>query len=452
MARKVPLSAPTISKLLDDWLEVEFSFRDTKTSSQLLVELPRETQDHVLTWVQRVASTNIELAYQFAVRAPQVLKSVDFPIVEAWLLHAMDVYDQFGLRAAKTVMEDVDCFIQSGLQSASGVVLSETVGVLLPFIQGLSGRKLSIEESEDLYTDSEILYLPSVVAYFPEVDDNFTVYKAMATLLWAQTRFGTFRVPIFNAIQQGRNQEKFLGLFQSLEHIRLEARIEEELPGLYRDIQRINELQDNRQYPENLSDVVTALRKNSATTKDTLRFANDLFGKKLTLPTRCYHGAIRPDRVHACMAQRILREKQQFRTILRKISDETNGQRAIPDSMQEPGNFSKKLLPDSTHPDGWRFELSLDGQPLVSPDSLKNAMNSIVQDLSDIYEEYLVVAGSASYDSGDIEVPQNESNDVWSGTYHEEGAYLYHEWDYRRQLQCVRSRLHRFTMVLSARH
>src|SRR6185295_6209637 len=53
------------------------------------------------------------------------------------------------------------------------------------------------------------------------------------------------------------------------------------------------------------------------------------------------------------------------------------------------------------------------------------------QDLGGIPDDYLVPAGDGAY--REAQTPENKSADVWKGSYHEEGALLYHEWDYRRR-------------------
>lgn len=59
-------------------------------------------------------------------------------------------------------------------------------------------------------------------------------------------------------------------------------------------------------------------------------------------------------------------------------------------------------------------------------------MESIIQDLGEIPPEYLVAAGPGLYKRG-LGGESRDPDSVWSGTYHEEGAFLYDEWDYSRQ-------------------
>ena len=78
-------------------------------------------------------------------------------------------------------------------------------------------------------------------------------------------------------------------------------------------------------------------------------------------------------------------------------------------------------------------ELLVNGKSVPLPDSVKNTLVSIMQDLGDVPPDYLVPAGSGEYDLKAYEDSIMDPEDVWSGTYHEDGAYLYNEWDYRRK-------------------
>jgi len=93
--------------------------------------------------------------------------------------------------------------------------------------------------------------------------------------------------------------------------------------------------------------------------------------------------------------------------------------------------FELRKVPAGEMPDGFTFEIELDGRPLPPPDNVKGVMASILQDLGDIPEDYLYAAGDGAYFAGDA--GERSAEDVWKGTYHEEGAFLYNEWDYERQ-------------------
>lgn len=68
---------------------------------------------------------------------------------------------------------------------------------------------------------------------------------------------------------------------------------------------------------------------------------------------------------------------------------------------------------------------------MTPPPDVGRLIESILQDLGDIPEDYLVPAGD-----GGVREPgraERDPADVWKGIYHEEGAYFYNEWDHRRR-------------------
>ncbi|MEW8430475.1 MAG: nitric oxide reductase activation protein, partial [Candidatus Thiodiazotropha sp.] len=158
------LNLQQIRHLLDDYFEVEYSFRNTREIGEKLVRMEADEQAFVLDWIKRTASTHIEIAYQFAHQATRALQLMDNAMIEAWLVQAMDIYDLSGLHAALALVRDMDAFVEQGRERAAGSVFDEQVGVLLPFVQGLSGRKLKLAKADTLHTDGEEILLPAVMA------------------------------------------------------------------------------------------------------------------------------------------------------------------------------------------------------------------------------------------------------------------------------------------------
>ena len=179
MSENQPLSAETIGCHLDDYLEVEFSFLHTEEVAGSLATLPVEQQRFVLQWTRRVATTNIQLAYQFVLRARQALETMEPEMISAWCLHAMDSYDSAGLVPAMETIKDLEGYREFGHLRASAALLESVIPVLQPFVQGLSGRKLSLEQDERPWTDGEVIYLPEMVARFDNEPENFQLYKAL---------------------------------------------------------------------------------------------------------------------------------------------------------------------------------------------------------------------------------------------------------------------------------
>ncbi len=420
-------SAAELEAILDDCLEVELSFRNTHSPAQKLATLGRAEQDLVLSLVKRLASTQVELGYQLAEHASDALGMLDGYMLERWALHAADVYDRSGLRPALEVIRHVERFTELSMERASGIAFHEEVGVLLPFVRGLAGRRLKLEQGDAAYTDTETIFLPAVVARLPSTEENFLLYKAMVAYLWAQTRFGTFRAPLDEAMQAQADPPRFLALFHALETLRLDACISRELPGLHRDMQRISGRSENAFVSAVWQALAGELSRPEATAQDSLRLAQLHIGRIEALPPRAYQGELRLDAVMACVAARLYMEKTRFRLALRQLLEENSAERL--NSGQER-RITARRTPDLNQPEGMRVEVLLDGQPLVLPEVVNNLLTSIVQDLGALPEDYLVPAGPGEYDPSLL---QEKNAGVSDGVSSEEEACLYPEWDFRRQ-------------------
>jgi nitric oxide reductase NorD protein len=434
MPTSAPLSQQQITDILDEVLQVEFSFRNTEPAAESLATAPRPVQDYLLDWVRRATGAHVEIAYQFSLHAVQTLEKVGRRVLEAWVQDAMDTYDREGLRPALAVIRNLDHFLRLSHERRAGAVLDDKLGVLLHFVHGLSGRRLNIEAADIPYTDTETLYLPPIVADLQEAADNFLLYKAMAVYLWAQTRFGSFRVPLLERAAEAADPEHFLACFHALDTLRLEARIARELPGLHREMMRLKHRLRQDRLPAGWESYRERLSDPDSTAGDVLAITSRVGSEAELPPPVCYQGRLAPESVAEVMAARLLKEKAHFRSLLRRWVEEQleppAGQPA-PDPSLRP--FGQREIPDPSEPDGFRVELTMDGKPLPPPEEARGLITSIIQDLGHIPDDYLVPAGPGEYDPSLFEEPEVDPDDVWKGTYHEEGATLVDEWDFRRQ-------------------
>ena len=425
------LSYAEIHSLLEKLLDVEFSFLKIEKPAQVIAQLQREDQDFILRWVQRVASLNIQLAYQFITYIIDAVAQVDKKIIEAWLLHAMDVYDQKGLYPAREVITNVERFIANSHERTAGAVFEEIAGVLAHFTHGLSGRHLQLHEAEsdEIYTDSESIFLPTIVGRLPTEKDNFTIYKSMVAYHWAQTRYGTFRIRLTDILQQQTEPEQFLALFHALDTLRLDACIQRELPGLFREMQRIKQELEEQQELAEIAALAQELAEPERTVQDVVRLTEQLLGQVAIPPKSFYQGVLLPEQVEGCMDRRITREKAQLRSILRKITEDIKGQQG-----KDPSEYQYQAQAKEHNPDELGdMEITLDGQVMPLPEQARAVTTSIIQDLGEIPEEYLVPAGPGEYDPSFFQEQVEDPDEVWRGAYHEEGAFLYNEWDFKRQ-------------------
>ncbi len=435
MNSKKSLLAEEILKRLDIYLDVEFTFYHNEKHAEILADLPLTQQQYILAWVQRTASTHHELGYQFMVHIVDILKEIDSKTIEAWALHAMDAYDVKGLYPALEVIRNVNNFLQLSHEKEAGAVLEDESAVLLHFVHGLSGRKLKLEEAEQPYTDTETIFLPALVAQLENKKENFKLYKVMVAYCWAQARFGTYRINLDDEVKKSKHPEKFIALFHAVETLRLEHCLARELPGLYRQLCEIKSKLDNSLLDSQWQAINIQLGAKESTVNDTLRIVNEYLTKLEPFTPYCYQGLLKPELTAKVIQDRIDDEKKQLKNILRKLQDEFDEgkETASPQKIKSKERFDLKDIKEHNSEQDFTVELTLDGQPIAPPDNAKNLMSSILQDLGKIPDDYLVAAGDGEYDPDFFEEKEQDPDEVWKGIYHEDGAFLYNEWDFKRQ-------------------
>lgn len=415
---------------LEIWLEVEFSFLQVDELASRISALPAADRDFLLDWTRRIATTNIQIAYQFAQNALAMIARLDRHVVEAWALQAVDSYDRSGLHAALKVVNDIELSRRLRHEHAAGVVFDEVGPILFTFARGLSGRRLRLEQAEQAYTDTETLYLPAVVAELETAEDNFQLCKATVAMLWAQTRFGTFHADPGAALARYDDAGRALALFHMLETRRLESCIARELPGLHRTLLHLKQL-DEPDASDALQPYARRLADARATVGDTLACLAEAYASPLQPRALCYQGTLHLDRVAERMAERITREKTLLRIKLAELQQELR-MRTRPDEPPAPARFELET-PGESEAEPGAFELTLDGVPAAPPDDMRQLITSIRLDFGAVPPEYLVPAGEGEYDLSNYAETQADPDEVWQGTYHEEGAEFYSEWDYGRQ-------------------
>lgn len=428
-----PHTPEQITQRLEIAFDVEFTFHKVEHLVDILAPLDCDSQDFILGWVDRMASTNIQISYDFTRRVVDALDKLDRRVIEAWAVHAMDTFDRVGLHQALEVLNKVDSFLDQSHSHAAGAFFDEVKPVLSTFLCGLSGRKLKLEQGEQVYTDSEKLFLPNVSASLETEADNFMLCKARVAFMWAQTRFGSLRTRFADTFACFENPEHALNTFHALDSLRLDAKLARELPGLWRDMQRISQLHgDTDPSPDWLALTAPLLVTDCPpdTVLELLPAAT-----LLALPTpRVYHAKLNPTAVEAVRDARMEREKMLLRVKLAKLLEEHQPQQDAPQTTSE------KTPPEAAEPtqfeakkDGQAWELMLDDQPIAPPDDVKQLLTSVSLDWGEIPPEMLTAAGDGEYDPALYEDKEKDPNQVWQGAYHEDGAFHYDEWDFARK-------------------
>ena len=431
-----PLTIAELEARLDEALDPVLSSRRTAAPlARALAGIERTHQDFALKWVDIITKTNSEMAYQFAARAPEAFRLMNLPAIEAWIIHAMDVYDNQGLYPGCSAFGQLQAFAAETAEASHSVTLDEIRHILELFVQGLAGRPLKVEAGLEIFTDTATLFLPERLYQFAERHDNFRLYKTMAAHLWAQTWYGSFRLPadkppLTETLAAFHDPQKAMHVFHALETVRLNARIAHDLPGLFRDMLELQQLCGEIRYPVSWDRALQRLAQPGTDVIDSLALLPRLYESDIP-DAFCFQGKLMPERVHLTMQERLAREKELFRETLSQHGHEPAEQTPNPASATTANSrqYSVEQVPDPDRPGHFIFTLMLDGQPVQALPDMRTLMDSIVQDLGQIPEDYLVAAGVGGYRR---QVDEKRPEDVWKGTYHEEGAFLYNEWDHRR--------------------
>ena len=149
--------------------------------------LEREKQDFIYHWAEIIGQSNDELIGHFVNRAPLAFDDLDQAGVEAWLMRAMDAFDNRGLGAAIEVLERLPDFVEGYANRYSSCPFDAVSQFLQHFVKGLGGRELQITTDHETYTDTEKLFLPALVNEHDDLKLNFCLYKLTAVHLWAQS-------------------------------------------------------------------------------------------------------------------------------------------------------------------------------------------------------------------------------------------------------------------------
>ena len=417
-----PLSAAELDDRFDALLNPVLSSRRTAAPlAHAIATLARPLQDFALHWVEIISRTNYEMAYQFASTAPAALPALDAHAAEAWIIQAMDSYDREGLHQGSAVFRNFSGFIERAGHEHT-VRYDEMAPVLELFVCGLSGRRMKIDTAPVAWTDTDTLYLPPRMTVGASREANFLIYKITATLLWAQSRYGTFNINLDAAVQHHADPARAMEWLNFLETIRLEAQLARLLPGLVRDLSKL------RGEPRDDDTRYAPLSAPGASVHDSIALLNTL---QLTdeMPHHPWMGLLRSGNARTVRAARLTREKYDLQAALAALLDEqsqaTDGERG--GSVESAAGFAVEINAD---PDGEiNIQLSLGGEPIVPPDRVRNLLNSIVQDLGEIPEDHLTPASNECADTQDEDDPASSL----PGTLPQDKALFYNEWDHQRR-------------------
>lgn len=398
-----------IEERLDALLFASSSHRKMEKLAALLEPLSRQQQELVMHWAGVAAQTYAEIGHLIATLAPRALERLDTAGFEAWVITALDAYDREGLRAAMAGLRDLDGFIavREGRYFARFGEVEQRLG---RFIQGLSGRPLSLKAGAYPWTDTETIYLPERIAHFAGADDNRQLFKGLAVELWAQTRYGTFNVDLEAELVRWPDREAALAWLAVLEAVRLDACISRELPGLGAMLIALRGA-----WPEELHAALTDLQDPNADIGVTLDWLARFMAQGAVPPAPTFVARLDPAAAALARGERIARETEILRRALGALKGTAGRKPAT------PSESAAQLKTESGE-----IEIRIDGEAVTLPPDARAAAQSLVQDLGELPPEALTPAGDGLWNptGKELGLPEQISNRA--------ADFRYDEWDYHR--------------------
>jgi len=405
------LFAHELEARLDELLLLSLRQRSAAEPAALLEALPRQMQERVLHWAGVAAQTSDDLGWLIvSVAAVQAAKlGEDF---DDWVRAGLDAYDRSGLAATRKVLNDFAAARESsGQRSPGGISFAAIEGRMSRFLHALDGRPLRLVSGKTAWTDTETLWLPERLDVATEAAGNRRLFKAMAAMLWAQTRFGTFNVDPEAELEMWSDRGRGLAWFALFEAMRLEACIAVELPGLALDIAELR-----GPWPAALEATAENLARPDATAADSLVCMAVL--RKVgagDTPKFPHVGSLDPVAARRVRAARITREMAIVRRALNVLRGTgPNG----PDA--DKSDYPLLAAEGETQVVDPQSEL------LSLPPPAREAAKSLMQDFGQIPPEVLHPAGPGAWQPVDgVDTSNAASCTVQPDAF-------YDEWDYRR--------------------
>jgi len=386
--------------------------------------------DQVLSTRRSVFEPAKVLASFAKAEQDRFLDSIDEENWDNWIDKLLLTYKESGHEACLEAIRNVDDYLRSFSHAPSTVTLHDISRILESFVVGLDGRKLTVELSENYYTDTESIRVPEVATQFSNYQDNFSLYKAMVVHQWAQTRFGTWRMNVDALVRIYKDPIRALSLFHKLETIRLNARIKHELPGIARIMKKLDQDLPITELSKNWSRAIEKLSEPDASVQDSMYFLETVYKDEQSPEDKIYQGSLQPREVMKAMRARSEREKE---SLADKLADLQLELSKTNDSIQnannaEQGGFSIEEVTDESMPDGFKVELKYDDEAVTPSEDIQQLLESILQDFGEIPSDYLETEINSTYD--DSTESQEATDDSFED---EDNIFLYDEWDHSRQ-------------------
>ena len=163
---------------------------------RLSVERNHSVIGTVLDIVEELASSSVHIALECFKSAPRALAAASIEQFQTWARSGAELHRQDRRKAqAYYALESKGS--QESLRGANdGVTLEAVMHLLRLYVEGLTGREMTIAPTgsipdESRINDGQTIMLPAVVAEFGSPENDFRLYKVLAAHAAGQIEFGT---------------------------------------------------------------------------------------------------------------------------------------------------------------------------------------------------------------------------------------------------------------------
>lgn len=443
-------------------------------------------QNIILAQVPVIWPVSNALCFTFLTRFEEILPLVESGFLAEWVKELLDHYEKGGLQAAQSCISRIPYFI-SHLQGKRGLNFEEAKGRLQPYINGLAGREILLLPAENLYTNTSAIFVPQELRLCADREQCFLLYKFMVTFQWASIKLKTLAIkessdlafathPLDTFFASFRDNILGSRLYHFCETIRITHFLDQELPGLMRQVKTllpaflpdlntraecstVTELLQNMFFvrlEHNASSKTIALVKQWLSTckENTADFTVSKKAAKAIYPLfkeetlyqllgmpLFFQGELRLDAVVAAVLEKRKQDKKHFldafSTLLLQLPDTvTFSSENASDEPQSPpshsadqariviGNKNNEDQPHLSEP----VYIQINNQEIKLTDELASLAQDIIDDLGYLPEHYVSsAAGQAGQSRGAPDLyPAAQGAGIIA-------PVVYDEWDYRRK-------------------
>src|SRR3989344_3168020 len=200
----------------------------------------------ILAGMQKIISTvkdaenleRLELAGEFVKAAKRSL-ALYADKFDEWV--AQGIAHAGNRKDALHFLQDKDDYFTSRMESlVDGLRLSEVSNRLLTYVQALTGSEIEIQASEDdslaCRLEGKTFYLPSRVRVASDNDENYKIYRALASYQAGAVEFGTYDGDLSGFLDGFENRELALRILETVELARIGAQLRNKYAGLRKDL------------------------------------------------------------------------------------------------------------------------------------------------------------------------------------------------------------------------